>query len=332
MLISFIIPHYNLEKRLLQRCITSIIAQNMPVEDYEILIVDDGSYEPPMWVEKEYSQVNIKLLTTKHYGPGAARNKGIDEAQGEYIQFIDADDSLVPDSIGYCIKLLKEKRPDILQHGYRICHTDEQMLKSPETSTKIKTYASGAEYVSRNNLGGSPWAYIFKRALANNHGIHFTENVMHEDEDFNIKIYYYGKKLLVCKNVIYNYYQRENSITYNNNPLHEEKRISDLFKLLKRVVKFRFHLQEECTITERTALDRKLAMLTVDTLLNLFYNGKSAEEIEKICRNELYPLGLYPLPKKNYSTKYSIFAILANNCTGLKLIRKILPSHKPGKK
>jgi glycosyltransferase involved in cell wall biosynthesis len=332
MLISFIIPHYNLEKCLLQRCIGSILGQNIAVEDYEVLIVDDGSYAPPMWVEEEYSQANIKLLTAKHGGPGAARNKGIDEARGEYIQFVDADDSLVPDSIGYCIKLLKEEKPDILQHSYRICHTDEQMQESPKASTKIKKYASGAEYVSRNNLGGSPWAYIFKRALANSHGINFAENVMHEDEDFNIKIYYYGKKLLVCENIVYNYFQRENSITYNNHPLHEEKRINDFFKLLKRVVKFRFDRQEECTMTERAALDRKLAMLTVDTLLNLFYNGKSAEEIAKICRNELYSLGLYPLPKKNYSTKYRIFALLANNSTGLKLIRKILPSHKPGKK
>ena len=332
MLISFVIPQYNLPKELLLRCITSIVMQNIPVEDYEILIVDDGSCTPPEWITDTFASTNIKLIKTPNKGPGAARNRGIDEAQGEYIQFIDADDSLVPNSFISCIQLLKDEKPDILQHRHRICHTKEQILQSGSTHDSIQIYNCGADYVSCNNLGGSPWGYTFKRALADYHNIRFTEGVMHEDEDFNIKIYHYGKKLIVCKHIVYNYYQRNNSITYNSDPLHEEKRIKDLFKLLQRVVDFRCYQQEKCTQTERAALNRKLAMLTIDTLLNLFYNGNSAVEIEKACHNKLHPLGLYPLPHNNYSLKYKLFATLANNSIGLKILRAILPSHKPRKR
>lgn len=332
MLISFIIPHYNLQREYLQRCVASIVAQGIDVEDYEILIVDDGSDAPPEWVVGPFAPANVRLIKSCNGGPGAARNRGIDAAQSEYIQFVDADDSLVPDSFVRLARLLKSEKPDILQHGYRICHTEEQMLQPAKTPEKRRIYASGAEYVSQNNLSGSPCVYIFKRAVATAHNIHFAEGVLHEDEDFNIRIYHYSESLIVSNVTAYNYYQRGGSITTNSNARHEEKRINDLFSLLKRVVDFRLATVKECTTTQRAALDRKLAMLTVDTLLNIFYNGKSAAETENICRGKLHTLGLYPLPAKNYSLKYRLFAALANNSQGLRLLRAILPSQKPQKR
>ena len=332
MLISFIVPHYNLPENLLQRCITSIVAQNIPVEDYEILIVDDGSHKPPMWVEKEFCQTNIQLITAEHGGLGAARNIGLKKSSGKYIQFVDSDDCLIKDSVNLCLDIIRKESPDILQHGYRICATEEETLNTGDTIEKIKTYDQGADYVCSNNLKGSACTYIFKKELTNSHNIYFAEGVLHEDEDFTLKIYYYSHKLICCSSPIYNYCIRKGSITSNIDPTHEQKRIKDFFLLLKRVVTFRQQEQETCSAVQRKALNRKIAMLTVDTLLNLFYNGNSAKEIKKTSRNELYSLGLYPLPKENYSLKYIIFATLANNSIGLKLLRTILPSSKPRKR
>ncbi|MBR2606824.1 MAG: glycosyltransferase [Bacteroidaceae bacterium] len=332
MLISFIVPHYNLPKYLLQRCISSIVAQNTPVEDYEILIIDDGSYEPPMWIEKEYNQPNIRLILSKHGGLGAARNIGIKETSGKYIQFVDSDDCLISGSVNNCLEIIKKENPDIFQHSYRICLTEEETLKTATPTIETVTYYSGADYAARNNLNGSACTYIFKRELTNSHNISFAEGVLHEDEDFTLKIYYHSHKLICSNSPIYNYCIRQESITSNTDNTHEQKRIKDIFLLLKRVVTFRRQEQETCTLIQRKALDRKTAMLTVDTLLNLFYNGKSAEEIKKICNTELFSLGLYPLPTKNHSLKYLIFATLANNNIGIKILRTILPSRKPGKR
>ena len=184
MLISFIVPHYNLQRKYLLRCITSIVAQNIPVEDYEILIVDDGSQEPPMWVEQEYNQPNIKLIIAEHGGLGAARNVGLKKSSGKYIQFVDSDDCLIKGSVNFCLEILKKEHPDILQHGYKICTSEEEALKADETTKKAKIYEHGADYVSRNNLNGSACTYIFSRELTKNHNIYFAEGVLHEDEDF----------------------------------------------------------------------------------------------------------------------------------------------------
>lgn len=332
MLISFIVPHYNLPEFLLQRCIKSIVAQNIPVEDYEILIVDDGSHEPPMWIEKEFYQRNIRLILSKHGGLGATRNVGLKEANGKYIQFVDSDDCLISGSVSSSLEILRQENPDILQHGYRICLTEEDTLKTYTPAKSIATYNSGADYAAHNNLNGSACTYIFKRELTNAHNIYFAEGVMHEDEDFTLKIYYHSHKLICSNSPIYNYCIRKESITSNTDNTHEQKRIKDIFLLLKRVVEFRFNEQETCTTLQRKALNRKTAMLTVDTLLNLFYNGNSVEEIEKIQQKELAPLGLYPLSSTTHSIKYIIFRILANSHTGVKILRTILPSRKPRKR
>ena len=236
------------------------------------------------------------------------------------------------DSVNYCLEVLRKEHPDILQHGYRICTTEEETLKIANVTKKIKTYNQGADYVSYNNLNGSACTYIFNKELTNSHNIYFAEGVLHEDEDFTLKIYYYSHKLICYNSPIYNYCIRKGSITSNTEEIHEQKRIKDIFLLLKRVVAFRQQEQETCSAVQRKAMNRKIAMLTVDTLLNLFYNGNSAKNIEKISRNELYLLGLYPLPLENYSLKYRIFATLANNSIGLKLLRTILPSSKPRKR
>lgn len=332
MLLSFIIPHYNLPRELLQRCICSIVAQKLSPSDYEIIIVDDGSEEAPRWVTDSFPGIHMKLIEAEHGGPGAARNSGLDEAQGEYIQFVDADDSIVPEAFDRCTEILTAEQPDILQHRYRICTTQEQMQQKADCTNKPQTYGSGAEYVACNNLSGSPCTYIFKRETAERFNIRFAEKVMHEDEDFNIRIYHYGKKLIVCDYAAYNYWQRSNSITTSKDKRHEEKRIKDLIAMLERTVTFRTSVQEGCTPTELGALNRKMAMLTVDTLLNLLYDGKSSKGIEDCCRQTLATLGLYPLPTAHYSLKYTIFRTLANSSMGIRILRMITPSQKPQKR
>lgn len=332
MIISFIVPHYNLQKCLLQRCVNSIIAQNIPVEDYEIVIVDDGSHEPPVWIEKEYTQINIRLIISNHGGLGAARNVGLKKALGKYIQFVDSDDCLIKDSVKYCLNILEKENPEILQHGYKICLTEEDTLIASAPIKITKRYNNGAEYAAKNNLNGSACTYIFRKSLTSNHNIYFAEGVMHEDEDFTLRIYYHSHKLICCNSPIYNYCIRKDSITTSTENAHEKRRIKDIFLLLKRVVAFRFKEQERCTIIQRMALNRKTAMLTVDTLLNLFYNGCNVHEIEEIQQKELAPLGLHPLPDDTYSIKYVIFRMLANSHAGIKILRTILPSHKPRKR
>ena len=333
-LISFVVPHYNLPEELLQRCIASILAQKLPKECYEIIVVDDGSDTAPALTREQADEDNIKLIFTDHSGPGGARNAGIDAAQGKYIQFIDADDTLCPESLGECVEILRNERPSILRFAYNVCYEGEVSgnQAAEKKPVKCSNTISGAAFMAEYNLHGSPWSYIFERKIADINNIRFATGVYHEDEEFNTKLHYHAPTLVHCDITVYNYCIRKGSITANSNSVFEEKRLEDLFSLLERLCEFRKSETAGANPLQRRGIERKMAMLTVDTLLNLFYANKSAKEIIKLCNKRLRALSLYPLPKKNYSLKYRIFRKFSNNKAGLFILRMIIPRHKPKKR
>lgn len=331
MLLSFVIPHYNLPKPMLTRCVASIIKQEIPEEKYEIIVVDDGSAEPPLWLSSIYKGCNLKVIAAEHGGPGAARNRGMEEAAGKYIMFADADDYLITNGeIHHCLsKLEEEESPDILRYRY-IVSTGKKYPKVKKI--KFGKTVSGAEYMAKNNLPGSPCCYFFKRELAINKGIKFPTNTFHEDEEFNAILHYHADTLAECNAFLYLYCIREGSTTANSSAEFEEERLRNLLLIIQRLAYFRNSFSEHATLIQKRAINRKLNTLAVDLILNLLYAGKSAEEIKGTCDTHLSAIGLYPIPAASYSIKYCIFRLLANSKYGLKMLRKHIPAHKPAKK
>jgi len=95
-LISVIVPLYN-KADYIRETIRSVQAQT--VTDWEMLVVDNGSTDGGAQVARACSDARVHVLTSPRQGPGAARNYGIRLAQGEWIQFLDADDWLAPDQL-----------------------------------------------------------------------------------------------------------------------------------------------------------------------------------------------------------------------------------------
>jgi glycosyltransferase involved in cell wall biosynthesis len=89
---SVVIPVYNREK-LVQRAIESVLAQEQ--EDYELIVVDDGSTDGTREAVRSYGE-KVRLFEQENAGPGVARNRGIQEARGEYVTFLDSDDQWLP--------------------------------------------------------------------------------------------------------------------------------------------------------------------------------------------------------------------------------------------
>lgn len=97
--ISIIIPLYNKEK-FIRSTIQSILQQDF--QDFEIVIVDDGSKDNSAKIIKSFTDLRIRLVQQRNQGVSAARNRGINEAQGDYIFFLDADDTLRHDALNHC--------------------------------------------------------------------------------------------------------------------------------------------------------------------------------------------------------------------------------------
>ena len=95
-LVSIIIPVYNSEKYLAET-ITSAISQTW--NNKEIIIIDDGSTDNSLTIAESFANEHIKIFSQPNKGASAARNKGLHEAKGDYIQFLDGDDLLMPNKI-----------------------------------------------------------------------------------------------------------------------------------------------------------------------------------------------------------------------------------------
>ena len=333
MLLSVVIPHYNIPKELLKSCIDSIIRQEIPDEIYEIIIVDDESAEFPEWIRGTYDKQNIRLIRNPHGGPGAARNRGIDEAKGRYIQFVDADDYLLQNGQQkQCLAILEERRPQILRFAYRIRRGGKEEQTHDKKTVKFKSITSGAEFMRDNNLSGSPCTYFFMKELTDDNCIRFSPNIFHEDEEFNTKLHYHAQTLIESDATLYCYCIREGSTTANSSKEFEARRINDFLTIIEKIATFRKEKTATASSIQHAGITHKLDMLAIDAILNMMYDGRKAEDIYATCKARLEPLGLFPLQKASYSYKYRIFRHLANSPTGMKILRTIIPDHKPAKR
>jgi len=173
--ISILIPIYNAELYV-NRCLSSIFSQQM--EDIEVIIVNDGSTDG---TEDKISKFGskIKYFKKQNEGVGAARNRLIDLAEGEYIWFVDADDYLYEHSVEKVINIL---RSDSTIDMLTILHNDIQKSDFFE--------GSGENYILKRLFNGYLWSKVIKRSVLEDNGIRFIPN-MYSQEDwlFLMKVY-----------------------------------------------------------------------------------------------------------------------------------------------
>jgi Glycosyl transferase family 2 len=143
---SVIIPTYNRE-HWIRQTLESVLAQRFT--DYEILIVDDGSTDGTARILEEFGS-KIRVFHQVNRGPGAARNLGIQQAQGQYTAFLDSDDLWFPWTLEICHSILKQTHSPAFLAGTAIFFADEQSLTSVTPSAPVfkaypDYYASSAE-------------------------------------------------------------------------------------------------------------------------------------------------------------------------------------------
>ncbi|MDO4921919.1 MAG: glycosyltransferase family 2 protein [Phascolarctobacterium sp.] len=141
---SIIMPVYNAEN-FLPKAIDSIL--NQSYRDFELILVDDCSSDKSLELCIEYLQQDnrIKLLkNTFNFGPSVARNKGLDNAEGEYIGFIDADDYIEEDLLKLIYEEVKHSSADIIKFG-----VVEEYYNEKKELVSVKKFSPG-EFILKN--------------------------------------------------------------------------------------------------------------------------------------------------------------------------------------
>lgn len=317
--ISVIIPHYNLEPALLQRAITSAAGQfDGTGVEWEIIVVDDGSDTPPTTVVQEFHQADIRLYCRPHARQGAARNYGLQQAQGEYILFLDADDYLLPHSLSPVLNLALTSRSDIV----RFLISGITVHNIPAIKNHISAPLSGDEFMRLHHLPDSPVCYLFRRLLATDNNITFPENVFLEDCAFTFKLHHAASSVVQTDYSVYAYCQRETSTVHTFDARHKEQLRQHHRLMLEEISRM---IADNSDHSDKRGLQRKRTFLTVDYIIRICRERPWStidDERQWLTRQELYPLPC----ETSYGWKYLAFATLANTKLGLRLIKLRLNS------
>ena len=184
--LSIIVPLYNSEKYL-PKCLDSLLSQDIPEQDYELILVDDGSPDGSRRIAEEYASrhSNIIVLAQSNKGTSGARNTGIRRAGGKYLGFVDPDDFVLENSFSVLIRRMEEENLDVLRFGYSEVNEQYQPTKScknPESPDYSSLVMDGCTFLSeRLGIACYVWSYIYRTALLKKNNLFFYEGDYFDD-------------------------------------------------------------------------------------------------------------------------------------------------------
>ena len=314
---SIIVPIYGVEQYL-RKCVDSLLAQDLPLSEYEIILVDDESPDACPQICDEYARMSqesrvkskelpcIRVIHRKNGGLSAARNSGIEVAQGKYIMFVDSDDYIEPNVLGGLMAQVERDNLDVLRFNYRNVndyHEEIHPNKDPKRDADYSNEVVNGEIFLNERLGPGcyAWQFILRRDLIVNHKFEtlnhkseiddclFMEGIYFEDTDWTPRMLLRAKRVASTPMVVYNYLWRIGSITLPTNPIKRKKVLEDKLKLIRG-------FQEQGKRIYDPVWFRWMTSFTTMTILGML--AKLPDPERKVYIKELRSLNIFPLSTK----------------------------------
>lgn len=333
--VSIILPVFNCEQYI-SKCLECII--NQSYENIEIIVVDDGSTDESARILDEFKREDNRIVCfyQENSGPSEARNKGIANATGEYLVFVDSDDTVEKDYVKCLLTKLINANADLVCCGYKdiseygvINHTDFNVDGMTSISSLIEMVCRGT--------GGVLWGKIFKKEIIIKYNLEMDKNIfMSEDLVFVLEYVSHCNSFAAINEYLYNYNRLNQgsisskiSLNYLQNYINVWKRLEKLFNsvnlneyttneiITKRVQNTVIYLIEQQSVSLKV-MGIKNTALNIKQILSTEYVKKYLPEF--YTSNLLYKPLLFFI--KNKFIKNGIFyGIFLNK---LRLVKKNL--------
>lgn len=285
-MISIIVPVYNMSKYL-KNSINSIL--DSKYQDFELIIINDGSTDSSLKICKEFAKMDnrISIINQEKSGVSVARNRGIENSNGEWIIFIDSDDMITNDYLDKIIYYYSIDSDIIIFEFYNdLIKTNgsnhHKIYNNPSNIFISKAFKGESLFNNGNSNLRSSCAKAYKRDFIMKNNIRFIKNLsMGEDMLFNINCYMKANSIIYQGDIVYNYVIRKDSAThkYMNNMLDVDKLFFySLRKILEEELKFSYF--------KELYYDLALSGIIRILLYDIFCKENSMSYIEKkrICK------------------------------------------------
>lgn len=282
-LVSIIIPTYNVE-RYIEECIDSLLKQTY--KRIEIIVIDDGSKDATPYLLKSYEERILLKLNKKNQGQGAVRNHGLEQANGEYILFVDSDDWIDVEAVEILIGKALDTEADLIRfNGKTVFEGDSDLSKenlytfNSILNEKVLYTNVGLLDANRKAYSASPCLYLIKKEVIEEELLSFPEGVLHEDEYFTTKLFISIKSMAyVNKALYYRRYRLASTMTENTkeHKVRSFKSYLKVFKLLEEL-----YLSNQYNDSQESFLKRQLISI---------YHGLQQSDVNSDLKKELRSL------------------------------------------
>lgn len=312
-LVTFIVTYYDLPVQMLCECIDSILALSLSRDEREIIIIDDGSKVSPMDGLMQYGD-DIIYIRQQNQGVSVARNTALRMAKGKFIQIVDGDDYLIKEPYEQCLKIARN-------------HPDAEVIVFDFTSTPATTTISrgdvkrlsGNEYLSNHNIQGSICCKLFRQSVRSQ--LEFTPGIRYgEDEEFTPQLLLRAEMVCLTPYKAYYYRRHKHSAIQQKDEGSIGKRLDDNLQVIRHL----HLLADRMPYNDRLAMNRRVAQLTMDYLYNVMILLRSRQALNTAIE-ALRQYGLFPLPDRDYTPKYTWFRRMINTGIGRTLLLHTLP-------
>lgn len=307
--LSILVPVYNVEKTI-ERCVNSLLNQNLDRNEYEVILVDDGSTDNSLSVIQEHYgfEQNLKVFSKPNGGLSSARNYALAHAEGKYIMHVDSDDFLESNVIGDLVGIAEKDNIDLLFfYGKKI---PKNRLINVQKFNLFEIYTG--EYILLNGMRvSSVWCNLYSHSFLKKVGIQFYDRISHQDVEYNYRLYPFAERVMFTDIVAYNYDVAGESISRTRNPKKIEKNYLDNLVVAHNIKEF----AKSAEISEdlRDLLIKKMNSMMTSQIYSLV-KAKSICDITFFRKylSEASRLQLYPIVGKSESWKTMMLSKVLN--------------------
>ena len=251
--LSIIVPAYN-SSDYIEECISSVLKQKTSY-NYELIVINDGSKDDTLEKINLFKKnKNLKIINQENKGFSGARNRGIDEAKGKYIMFLDSDDLLCENSIEKLIKTANEKKADIVQGSYYTFDKNGNKFYKDILPTEKNRKTNNEEIL----IPGFPWGKVYKSELFEK--VRFPLDFWYEDTIVNYLLARLSNKYVAISDYIYGYRINEKGITFTSK---KSKKVLDTYWIIEEMI----DLSKDIGLK----IDDSIYDMTIFQLSNLLY-------------------------------------------------------------
>lgn len=298
--LSVVVPIYQVEQYL-PRCVDSLLNQDLSSDEYEIILVDDGSPDRCGEICDEYAScyANIKVVHRENGGLSAARNSGIDVAQGKYIQFVDSDDYLEPNVLKTMVEKMEDDDLDVLRFNYQNVNEKGEVIHPNKDSKRFVDYSGnvcdGLTFLNER-LGPAcyAWQFIIRRELVN--GCTFKEGIYFEDTEWTPRLLLKGNRVSSTELFVYSYLIRTGSITKSIEKEKKKKVVQDMLSVIGFLQQQKTNLKDKRWFDVMTTY---MALSIVSYVTTHCYEMKR-EVVCNLKEKNIFPLCCYQVTINNY--------------------------------